>query len=149
MDLQSFYAWVRLLFYVSLGLFAIWLLYVEIIIIEINSEKYYKGLLFSMLNALIFGMYLNVCGFGFNKIMSKSFFKYTAFVFILLMTVQGFGLWGFRFTFQVNKPLNFNLLAYNVYESNSEKGILFLTFNIYIFGIIWFLSFLLESEIAV
>lgn len=147
MDLQGFYAWAKLSFYVSLGVFAIYLLYAEIIIIEIHSESYYKGLLFSMLNALIFGMYLNVCGFGFNKLMSRSFFKYTAVVFLVLMTCQGFGLWGFRFTFNVNKPLNFKLLAYNVYESNSEKGIRFLTYNIYIFGIIWFLSFMLESEI--
>jgi len=100
-----------------------------------------------MLNALIFGMYLNVCGFQFNKMMSKSFFKYTAVVFLLFMIVQGFGLWGFRFTFNVNKPLNFKLLSYHVYESNSEKGIKFFYYNIFQFLIIYFLSFMLESEI--
>lgn len=146
MDIQNALIWAKIFIWVSIISLLWFFIYTGSIVIEITEESKYEGLLFAILNGLIGGMYLNVCGFGLKSIQSKSTIKFTILAFIIWMTVQGFGFWGLRFTFNVNHFLKFDLFQYKVYESNSPKGIRFFTYNWYIFTVLWFLSFPLESD---
>lgn len=143
-NVEALFKWI----FISLFILLIWLIfYYEIVIVEFTEESRYEGMFFSVLNALIVGMILNVMGFGLSRLLGKASIRYGMVAFVIYMVIQGFGVWGLRFTFQVNHLLPFPLLMNNVYESNSTKAIHFINDNWYWILILIAVSFLLEVEI--
>lgn len=148
-DIKNLYNWLKLFFYLFLITLFIFLWYFKVISIGLNeTDNFIEGILFSILNGLIWGMYLNVCGFGLKT--SKDFFKYFLLAFLLYFIISGFGYFGISITIRLDRT-NIDeikyLLYYDTIITNSYETILFFTYNLPLFVIIFFVSHILESEI--
>lgn len=98
-----------------------------------------SSIVFTVLNALVFGAFLNSLGL-FNYGIRKKNWKYIfMFIFIIVMLL-GFGY------FNIEIQCNFWFLAYKTYSTSSGKGIAFFVLNFYLWFAIYFLSFLVEGK---
>lgn len=92
--------------------------------------------IFTILNALILGVYLNCLNL---VIPTKKVNSLIIFI-VIWIIFSCFGMFGLRITF------NFPFLIYQSYTSNTAEGILFFIMNLTYFCLIYILSFLIESE---
>ena len=99
---------------------------------------------FTLLNALVFGVFLNIIGLNGKGIFRKTTIKATTLILLVLLAISGFGFFGLLFVF--NFPLNL-ILTYNIFSTNTVHGIRFFGYNILLFVLITFFSFLTESEV--
>jgi len=98
-----------------------------------------SSILYTLLNALVFGVYINALGI-FNKGTKKLKYKLIILSVAILIMITGFG----YFDFQIHFNLWF--FAYRIYSSSSVHGILFFWINLYFWSAIYFLSYMTESE---
>lgn len=131
-----------LLVFVVIDVFLFLLLFDVMSIYILGSSE--GKFLFTILNALIFGVYLNIIGFSSSNLFSKFSLKISFLTLLIFISLSGFGYLGFLVQF--NFPLSLGLV-HNKWSTATIDGVLFFLFNGYIFIIIYFLSFITESEI--
>lgn len=112
--------------------------WIEVFII--SSSHYITGLMWTLMVSLILYMYINVCGF--LKTKSSNRYEYILVVFLVMFSVSGFGYFGLRIV--INNADNY--LYYNIFQTNSSKGIKFVAYNVLYFLLIYFISYLIERE---
>lgn len=100
--------------------------------------------IFTLLNALIFGVYLNIIGYGGGNIFKRNALRTLLLVVLVILCFSGFGYFGLLVKF--NFPFNL-LFFYDIFSTGTVHGIRFLSFNILLFIVILFFSFLLEREV--
>lgn len=111
--------------------------------IVIGAEGLHKGnLLFTLLNGLIFGMYLNILGFTLKS--ERMWIKALLIFTLIWLFTNGFG--GFGIYIKLNAPLD-SVFLYTKYQTNSVLGIRFFINNILLLSTIFISSFLIESEV--
>jgi len=99
--------------------------------------------LFTLLNGFLFGMYASILGLIPE---TKASWQQALLVFAFsYMALAGFGYLGIRIV--CNFPLN-TLLIYDTFQTNSFDGGLFFIGNIHIFSILYFATFISETEKA-
>ena len=98
-----------------------------------------SSIIYTLLNALVFGVYINALGI-FNKGMKKRNYKLIVLVVALFIMLCGFGYFDYRIHF------NFWFFYYKVFSTSSVHGILFFWLNIYFWSALYFLTFITESE---
>ena len=113
-------------------------------IFVLPADNLIENWIFMLLNALIFGVYLNIIGLGSTKTLRKDVWKYILFVFLIIISISGLGY--FNFTFVFNFPFNF-ILNYNKFGLSNVHGIRFFSFNFVLFTLLYFISFILEHEV--
>jgi hypothetical protein len=106
----------------------------------ILEESSLSGTIFTLLNALIMGMYISVLGLLDTH--SSKLWKYVLFIAIIILAVMGLSGIGFRIT------LLTDFLIYKSYCDNTVEGIVFFISNLPLLTSIYFISFLTESENA-
>jgi len=112
--------------------------WIEIFIM--SSTHYTTGLMWTLMVSLILYMYINVCGF--LKTKSSNRYEYILVIFLVLFSISGFGYFGLRIV--INNADDY--LYYNIFQTNSSKGIKFIAYNILYFLLIYAISFLIERE---
>lgn len=142
-DFHNYGILAKLIIYSVIVFFLIYSIYIRWIVLTITESEENTGLMYSLLNALIFGMYIGVCGFVSD---SGKMWKVLGIIVLFYLVITEMGYIGIQIF--INYPQPFNFLHYRYYESNSEVGILFFIFNVDVFLIIFFLSFLIEKEIS-
>jgi hypothetical protein len=129
----------RILAYAMVAIIIGVLFYLDILNFSFKfTDKQISHTIFSMLNGLIFGFYLNCLGLLSNK--GKAL-KYITFGVVIVFVALGLGM------VAIYLELNFPFLTQTVYESNTEKGILFFFENLGFFSTLFLSSFVAESEI--
>ena len=103
----------------------------EHVVIYLNSEKRYTSLFFTIMVSMTLLLFL--VGFGIKTSMEHYYIKVPILIIIIYMISVGMEYVGLGITFNTH----YSLLNYIHYESNSKKGILFLSFNIYIWFVAW------------
>ena len=106
----------------------------EHVVIYLNSEKKYTSLFFTIMVSMTLLLFL--VGFGVKTSMERYWIKVPILIFIIYLISVGMEYVGLGITFNTH----YSLLNYIHYESNSKKGILFFSFNIYL----WFLAWLIH-----
>lgn len=114
---------------------------VIVLYITAGTETGSESWIFMLCNALLLGMYLNVIGFQLDT--NSNAIRYMLIFTLVYIAISGFGYLGLLIEFR--EPVS-NLLFYNEYQSNSAKGIIFFSFNVLLFILIYAISFLTESE---
>lgn len=135
----------KLIGFCILFIFLAFIIYYEYIVIDLpKSRKAFESFMYTILNALMFGIYLNITGFGIK--ITKRWIKYFLLFVILYLISAGFGTFGISIT--INLPPDYRwLLQYRTYCSNNKDGIWFITYNWYILLTVLVISFGTESEI--
>jgi len=118
----------------------IFLVIFQVIVIQITFGTQDSSFVYTILNALVWYVYLNALGIG-NKGTVNQKIKYLIVIIGILLLLLGFGYFDVQFTF------NFPFLAYRTLSLSSEHGIYFFFLNLYIFMPVFFVSFLVESEV--
>jgi len=109
----------------------------------VDSDE--TSLIFTLLNALLFGMYLNICGLASGGLLKKSYMKFSVITIVLFSSLFVFGIASFYIEF--NYPFNL-LLFYNKFSTSTLHGLYFYEYNFFgLLGGIYLLSFILESEV--
>ena len=103
-----------------------------------------NSFVFTLLNALIFGVFLNVVGLNGNGIFKKLSVKGSTLFVLVITSILGFGFFGLLFHF--NFPLNY-IFNYDIFSTNTADGIRFFASNFLFFMLILFFSFIVESEV--
>ena len=118
------------------------ILYFEHIVIYLNSEKKYTSLFFTIMVSMTLLLFL--VGFGIKTSMERYWIKVPILIFIIYLISVGMEYVGLGITFNTH----YSLLNYIHYESNSKKGILFFSLNIYLWFIAWLihLPFITEAK---
>lgn len=130
-----------------------WLIFIGIIIFIIfnifqiiqiriffNTQK--LGLLWTVLNALVWNVYINALGI-FNTGIRKTTWKYVILIIGIFIILSGFGYFNIVFRF------NFTIFLYSEFSTSSDSAIWFFWYNIYLWIPIYFITFLMESEITI
>ena len=110
-----------------------------IVIFIMSSSHYTTGLMWTLMVSLILYMYINVCGF--LKTKSSNRYEYILVIFLVMFSISGFGYFGLRIVIVEN-----DFLYYNIFQTNSSKGIKFIAYNVLYFLLIYFISYLIERE---
>jgi len=105
-----------------------------------ESDDMRLSLFFSILVSLMLLMYLVACGIEFSY--SKGWLKFIFLIAIILIIYYGYENVGLKFTFN----RNLGLLTYEIYESNSGHGILFLIENWLFWLFVWIVSLMFMSN---
>jgi hypothetical protein len=105
-----------------------------------NTQK--LGFLWTILNALVWNVYINALGV-FNTGIKKSTYKYSILIIGIFIILLGFGY------FNVVIRLNFIIFLYPEFSTSSDSGIWFFWYNIYLWIPIYFITFLIESETTI
>ena len=113
------------------------------IYLTIGSEVE-NSFVFTLLNALIFGVFLNVVGLNGNGIFKRLTIKGTTLFILVFTSILGFGFFGLLFYF--NFPLNY-IFNYDIFSTSTADGIRFFSSNFLFFMLILFFSFIVESEV--
>jgi hypothetical protein len=100
--------------------------------------------IFTVLNALIFGVFTSIVGLNGKGIFKKTSVKGSTLFILVVLALSGFGYFGLLVVF--NFPLNI-LFIYDIFSTSTSHGIKFFSSNILFFILIIFFSFLTESEI--
>ena len=98
-----------------------------------------SSILYTLLNALVFGVYINALGI-FNKGTRKLKYKLIILFVAIIIMITGFGY------FDIQLHFNFWFFAYKIFSSSSVHGINFFWVNLYFWMCVYFLSYLIESE---
>ena len=114
---------------------------VIVLYITAGKETGSESWIFTICNALLLGIYINVIGFQSN--ISNNAIRYIIIFTLVFIALSGLGYLGILIEFR--KPVS-DILFYNEYQSNSAKGIYFFSFNVLFFILIYFISFITESE---
>jgi hypothetical protein len=132
----------KLLLYLLVLIGIYYILYMKYIYIYIvKDQSINEGYLFTILNSIMFLLFMVSCGFSF-EIKEP---KYKVFIFLLILYLIYYGFTKIGFGFEFRK--NFGLLEYITYESNTHKGILFYIRNfLTLFVFIYIISLFFESE---
>jgi len=107
------------------------------IVFTAGSEE--SSILYTLLNALVFGVFINSLGI-FNKGIKGLKIKLGILIVAIIVVLTGFGY------FDVQIHFNLWFFAYKIYSSSSAHGIYFFWLNLYFWSIIYFISFITESE---
>lgn len=107
------------------------------IYISVNSDN--SNFIWSILNVLIIGIFMNIIGIGSSMKQVNRTFLLLA---VVYLAIVGFGYFGFLIKF------NLPFLIYKKYETNTIRGIYFLTLNIVFLLLVFFISFLSESDVS-
>ena len=127
---------------ILLGLFLLTMDSISIYFTIGNENE--SNFIFTLLNALIFGVFLNIVGVNGKGIFRKTTVKGGTILILTILALSGFGFFGFLFIF--NFPLN-ALFFYDIFSTSTPHGIRFFISNILFFILILFFSFLTESEV--
>jgi len=113
-----------------------------IIYITLGTETGSESWIFVLLNSILLGIYLNVCGlkFGSNK---NELMKYMILFCLVYIALSGFGYLGVLIEFR--EPIS-DYLNYRFIQTNSTIAIEFIIWNIVLFILIYFISFMVEKE---
>ena len=114
----------------------------QVIQIRIFFNTQQLGFLYTILNALVWNVYINALGV-FNTGIRKSTYKYMILVIGIFIILLGFGY------FNVIIRLNFLIFLYPQLSTSSSDGIWFFWYNIYLWIPIYFITFLIESETTI
>lgn len=143
-DLSNTVIFSKICFYFSIIIgfsLVFYLQIIEIFICQGVSVEKSESWLFTVINALLIGAFLLIAGiFSENNTI---YIKYSILVFLGYLAITGFGYLGIKIVF--NAPIS-DYLNYNTIQSNSSKMARFLTFNIVIFTLIMFITFIVEQE---
>ena len=112
----------------------------EHIVIYLNSQKRYTSLFFTILVSMT--LLLFIVGFGIKTSFEHYWIKLPILIFIIYLISVGMEYVGLGIIFNTS----FGLLNYIYYESNSRKGILFLSHNLYLWFIAWIIHLPFISE---
>jgi len=103
------------------------------------------NLLFTLLNALCLGVYLNAIGLSGGNFFKKAYIKISILLIVAFCSLFVFGLSDFYIQF--NFPFNLLFYGYNKFSTATIDGIYFYYLNLVgFFGLVYLLSFILESE---
>jgi len=127
-----------------------WLLFVGVIVVIIlfltGTIKIYfiagseeSSILYTLLNALVFGVYINALGI-FNKGIKKLKYKILILIFAVFIVICGLAY------FDIQVHFNLWFFLYKIYSSSSVHGINFFWINLYFWSAIYFISYMTESE---
>lgn len=112
------------------------------IFVTIGNETGTESWIFTIINALLLGMYLNICGILTSKKYNPT--RVLFFFVLIFLAVSGFGYLGLLIEF--GSPVD-TILFYYKYQGNSAHGIFFFSYNIILFTLIYFISFITEGDI--
>lgn len=115
---------------------------IQVIQIRIFASTENSGFLWLILNALVWNVYLNALGIFHTGIKRKTW-KYVILLIAVIVILLGFGY------FDVVIRINLWILLYTTFSTGSADGIWFFWFNIYLWIPIFFVSFLIESEVSI
>lgn len=140
-DIWMFLKVIFLVIFINLFLL-LFAIEVIIIYITLGTETGSESWIFVLLNSILLGIYLNVCGlkFGSNK---NEIMKYTILFVLVYIAVSGFGYLGVLVEFR--EPIS-DYLNYRFIQTNSTIAIEFIIWNIVLFILIYFISFMVEKE---
>lgn len=132
--------WLLLRMSIALGVGAfIMLIFIfEIIVIKISINGNNTNFIWTILITIIMGMFMNLIGMMSSM---KQANKIILLMFVVALSLMGFGFFGFLIIFNVP------FLVYTKYESNSIRGIYFLTANLVFMFLVYIISFISESEV--
>jgi len=114
----------------------------QVIQIRIFFNTQTFGFLWTILNALVWNVYINALGI-FNTGIRKTTYKYVILLIGIIIILLGFGF------FNVVIRLNFTIFLYPQFSTSSSDGIWFFWLNIYLWIPIYFITFLIESEYTI
>lgn len=123
-----------------IGFLLIFMYEIVVIYISIGKETGTESWIFLVLNVLLLGIYINVCGF---RSKSTNAERYLFLSILVILSLSGLGYLGLLIKF--NPPIS-DYLLHDIYQSNSVEGIYFFTYNFLLFTLIYFLSFITEKE---
>jgi len=139
---QGFKKWLKFwLLFLGILIFILFNIF-QIIQIRIFFNTQQLGFLWTILNALVWNVYINALGI-FNTGIRKTTYKYVIMLLGVIIILLGFGY------FNVIIRLNFTIFLYPQFSTSSSDGIWFFWLNIYLWLPIYFVSFLIESEITI
>lgn len=131
---------VSIIFVLFLLIFSYEILVIYITIgIETGSESW----IFVILISLLIGVYMNVVGIHLEKDGNGSNIKFVILFVLIYLSLSGLGYLGILI--EIRKPIS-NYLMYRFFQTNSTHGIWFMFYNLSIFIVIFFISFIVEKE---
>lgn len=139
-DYNHLYKEVRFWLYFSIIIILLVLLISGVIRIFIEFNTQNNGFLFTIMNALVWYVYLNAIGIG-NRGTTNKNLKYIIILIGILLVLLGFGYFNIRFFF------GFWFFNYQYFSLSSPDGIFFFWTNQHIFLPLFFITFLTESEV--
>ena len=137
-----FYA--KILFVLLLLIILLFGLILRVIIFEITMDSEDASLVFVLLNALLFNIYINACFSGLVK-NNNQFIKFGMAGTIIYVTASSLGMVGFRIFFDIETVIPF-IFIQKTFEYNTPVGTRFMFYNQGLFFIIFVSSLLLESK---
>jgi len=140
--------WTYLKIVAVLGAFVLFLLVFSleylVIYITFGVDSGSESWIFVLVNSLLLGIFLNVCGIHFNRKNKNGNSQKLLLLFSLIyLGLTGLGYLGILL--EIRKPIS-NYLIYRFIQSNSAHTIWFVFYNFPIFILIFFISFVLEKE---
>jgi len=152
MELGIVYTWLRFFSYLMLGIFICILFYYEIIVLQfVREQNQTLSMVYTLLTAILFGMYLNALGVDTTNDNIKYIFL-VVIITLLLFSVSEFGirfelrqsiLDDFWNLFKIGRPLRYTFI-----QTNNEKAILFFALNLILLLILYGISFIFEHEVG-
>lgn len=137
-ELSERYLLIKFIVY-ALIIIAVDLLFLyEVIRIWISVDSVNSNIVWTILLTILNGIFLVIIGVG-NSM--RQLYKTLLVVMIAYLFFVGFGFFGFLFHFDLP------FLLYKWYETNTIRGIYFFVSNLYVFMIIYIVSFISESEV--
>jgi len=137
-----FYA--KVIFILTLLILFLVLFIYKILIFEITMGAEGASLVFVLINALLFNIFIAVCFSGLVK-NKNAFLKIAIFILVIYIAVSGLGDLGFRFVLNIEAYVP-GFLAHKRFEFNTAEGVRFMFLNMGIFIIIFSASLLLEHK---
>lgn len=110
----------------------------RIIVLEFINNNQFLGVLYSLLNSMLIGVWLNVIGFGFKN--KEKTMRFVLLAVASIFMISSASLVGIRIT------LNIPILAEKVFETNTGQGAIFYISNIALFDAVSLSSFIAEGE---
>lgn len=151
MELSRVYTWLRLLAYLFLIICICLLFYYQLIILKFVRERNQTlSMVYTLLNALLFGMYLNALGID----TTNEYIKYVFFIAVIILMLFSVNEFGIRIElrqsiidefwqyFRIGRPLRYTFI-----QTNSEKVIIFFSLNLILLIVLYGISFIFEHEV--
>ncbi|HEC92881.1 MAG TPA: hypothetical protein ENI51_07835 [Candidatus Atribacteria bacterium] len=141
-ELENFLLYGKVVMYCILIILSCVLILSNFIIIEITYNTKYANLVFTLINALLLGVYINIT---FGNFRQNQKIRFVLLIFVLYILFTGITDLGLRLTINTEEYIPF-ILAEKVYENNTPQGIRFMWLNIGTLSTLFGLSFLLEQK---
>lgn len=126
-------------FFLFLAILLFALLIAGVIEVDLVPNSENDSLVYTVLNALIYGGFFCALGF-FNIGIKSNFLRNLIFAVVFLWFCTGFGYYDFVFTFHLW------FLIYQYFSLSNPYGLYFFLYNFYIFGLLYTISFATERE---